>query len=63
MEEWQTRVVQEKAALDDKIRKLNAFFPTRKFTDLTPRNQQLLRDQHTVMERYSRILGWRIELF
>ena len=55
------RVVEEKAALDEKIGKLVAFHASDKFDTLSPTAQAHLVAQLGVMRDYSRILRLRIE--
>lgn len=59
----QQRVVEEKAALDDKLVKLRAFFDTATYAGLAPRDRALLIEQHTHMDGYSNVLGQRIAKF
>lgn len=60
----QQRVVDEKAELDDKAKKLSAFigespiFPT-----LDPAEQERMKEQNDIMWQYSEILGKRIAAF
>ena len=63
MKPYQQRVVDEKAELDSKLDKLNAFFPTDLFAQLKPNEQERLYLQASVMQKYSNILGERIEDF
>lgn len=60
MEDWQTRVVEEKAELDKKRAKLSDFLNRAKLDKPT---YQLLVRQSEVMEEYSEILAERIESF
>lgn len=57
------RVIDEKAALDEKIAKLAAFFPTTIYDSLCRRDQDLMREQYSAMMNYSDILGNRIARF
>ena len=59
----QQRVVTEKAELDEKLTKLNAFGRTALFTSLPADEQGRLNRQHFLMEQYSAILGERIQAF
>lgn len=59
----QQRVVEEKAALDEKIAKLAAFGRTATFAALPADEQGRLNRQHSLMEQYSAVLGERIEAF
>jgi len=65
MQEYQHRVVQEKADLDEKIAKLNAFLGTQDFFKIVPdaAERSRLTSQYGAMTEYSRILGERIENF
>jgi hypothetical protein len=61
---YQTRVIDEKAALDGNISKLAEFINgNEQFTKLELRDQKLLRKQLDAMGVYSDILGTRIQLF
>ena len=59
----QQRVVAEKAELDEKLTKLDAFGRTPLFALLPADEQGRLNRQHSVMEQYSAILGERIAAF
>jgi len=64
MQEFQQRVVDEKAALDDKIGKLEAFTTSATpYRDLPVDEQKRLTRQRVVMQEYSNILGERIANF
>ena len=56
----QQRVVEEKAALDEKLAKLLAFFDTPTYAALATEDRLLLIAQHTHMRAYSDTLGTRI---
>lgn len=60
MQDWQQRVVDEKFALDLKIKGLNEFFYTTGFSSLEEFNQDLLNEQWATMCEYSNILNTRI---
>jgi hypothetical protein len=60
---WQCRVVDERAELDEKIKKLGAFIDSREVRDLPMDDLVLLFNQHQIMRRYSDILGDRIKRF
>lgn len=61
---YQQRVVEEKAALDDKLAKLLAFFDTPTYQEaLATEERLLLIAQHTHMRAYSDTLGTRIARF
>lgn len=59
----QQRVVDEKAELDDKLSKLNAFKESDLFKSLDVEDRALLVVQATYMEAYSKTLGKRIDRF
>ena len=59
----QQRVVDEKAELDAKLAKLDAFGRTEMFASLPPDEQGRLNRQHSIMEQYSAVLGERIRAF
>jgi hypothetical protein len=60
----QQRVVAEKADLDDRMGKLDAFIAQNPmFLKLDPAEQERLTRQYRYMEQYSRVLGERIEAF
>ncbi len=63
MQEWQKRVVEEKAELDERIEKLEAFIASPKFEVISTYHAVALKDQAAVMRRYSEILGRRIAMF
>lgn len=63
MEAYQTRVVEEKAALDEKIEKLKAFMGTGRFCALDDAEQELMDRQLGAMQEYSGILSDRIAYF
>lgn len=64
MQDWQQRVVDEKAALDGNIERLNAFInDANKFNGLPCDERVRLTNQEDVMRQYSDILGERIENF
>lgn len=64
MEAHQQRVVDEKTELDDKIMKLRVFIGSNPiFFNLPVEDQGLLEEQLYFMERYSKILGFRIKRF
>ena len=62
-QEWQQRVIDEKAALDEKITKLEKARADPWFEELNPYDRQLLISQLTYMRQYSLVLGQRIERF
>lgn len=59
----QVRVIAEKAQLDDKIAKLDAFTKTPAFKSLTALDDELLTTQLSCMREYSSILARRIHGF
>lgn len=61
----QERVVTEKAELDEKLAKLNAFTTTLNatFAGLQPAEQERLIRQRGIMAQYSAVLGERIAAF
>lgn len=59
----QQRVVEEKAALDEKIKLLDAFFLDPIFNNLTKKEQGRLARQSAWMTGYSNVLAERIEAF
>lgn len=64
MEDWQQRVLQEKAQLDAKLRKLTEFLNARLGKKiLSERQESLLRRQRDAMREYSDILDERIKEF
>lgn len=63
LEPHQRRVVDEKAALDEKLGKLVSFFGTPLFAGLPDAEQSRLRTQARFMGGYSAVLGERIEAF
>jgi hypothetical protein len=60
---FQKRVIEEKADLDEKRRKLLAFSTTDAFRWLDQAEKDRLRTQHSVMGVYSEILHQRIAAF
>lgn len=66
MQAHEERVVVEKRELDDKLAKLKAFCfdpGSPIYKGLAPADQDLLGNQCVAMERYSQILGKRIDRF
>lgn len=57
------RVVAEKAELDDRLAKLDAFGRTPLFASLPADEQGRLNRQHALMEQYSAVLGERIAAY
>jgi hypothetical protein len=60
---YQQRVVEEKAALDDKLVKLNAFLFTEPFNSLEREDKILLVEQFGHMQAYSVALAKRVARF
>jgi hypothetical protein len=60
---WQTRVILEKQELDERMRKLVAFFDTPQYNLLETEDRLLLIAQHTHMRALSDTLGTRIARF
>ena len=63
MEAHQERVVTEKAELDEKIEKLDAFLKGTIYLSLSEEEQFLLRKQLALMQEYAATLGQRIAAF
>ena len=59
----QQRVIDEKAALDEKLSKLNEFGRGEFFLTLPPEEQERLTRQSKIMDQYSVVLGERISAF
>ena len=62
MEPYQQRVINEKAELDARIQKLNAFLSTAR-SDVSIKDIELLLAQVFPMNAYSQILGIRMRRF
>ncbi len=63
MQEFQQRVVTEKAELDDKISRLRPFLASETFKALPNDEQERLQTQLALMCSYSDVLGERIAAF
>jgi len=63
MEDYQERVVDEKAALDTKINNLEEFVDSTLYQTLKYFDQRLLNAQLEIMKNYSDVLGLRIFAF
>ena len=63
MEEYQKRVIAEKAELDLKIIKLATFIHSDKFDNISAKKQDILYHQLTVMMEYSKSLCMRMDSF
>lgn len=61
--DYQTRVIEERAALDEKLEKLDAFVASDAFHDLQEADRVDLMDQRTAMYSYAAILSRRIARF
>jgi hypothetical protein len=59
----QRRIVDEKAAVDAKIERLNDFMDTSIFAALDDEDQDLLKEQESYMRGYSAVLERRIANF
>jgi len=59
---YQTRVIEEKKALDEKITKLAYFIGCDVFDKLGETQKELLQNQLSLMTGYSEVLGKRIAL-
>lgn len=63
MEEYQQRVVNEKAELDRKLYLLIMFLDGETFKTLPSEEQERMQQQLGVMKEYSKILGERVAAF
>jgi hypothetical protein len=63
MEPYQDRVLNEKAELDAKLGKLQAFLNTSTFGSLDVDEQERLRKQAGIMQEYSAVLADRLAHF
>ena len=63
MQDYQKRVVDEKAQLDEKLLKLDAFMVTEVARKLDAAEYERLYKQLQIMNQYSDILGERIKAF
>lgn len=63
MQEYQQRVIEEKAQLDERLQKLRAFFKSDTAKQLPKREKELLAQQNLLMTFYSQVLGIRIANF
>lgn len=63
MEEWQKRVVEERAELCEKLSRLRQFKTMAEYAKMDRQQRTLLDRQADVMQAYSDILGQRIALF
>lgn len=60
MSDFISRLETEKQELDEKIEKLEAFFPTETFKNLHEIDKLLLEMQRRTMDEYSRVLNARL---
>lgn len=63
LEDWQQRLVAEKAQLDECIAKLSAFIVSDSLDELNLDDELLLREQEGLMKKLSGVLGKRIARF
>lgn len=63
LESWQTRVLEEKDDLDERVEKLGAFTNQPQYFQLPPEQRALLLAQLDAMRHYSNLLAQRIRLF
>jgi len=63
MEEWQSRVLAERAQLEDRLKRLIDFFSSGKAYKLSHDEYALLASQVTIMKVYLDILQKRITLW
>lgn len=61
--EWQSRVIEDKAALDAKRKELEVYIGSLEYAKLDRQDQLLLLEQRTAMLDYSQILRDRIARF
>ena len=62
MEDYKSRLAQERKELDEKIEKLESFINSQEFYKVSPEEKDLLIEQHDTMTDYSVILGKRIAI-
>lgn len=60
---WQMRVVEERAVLQEKLVKLDAFMRSPMFEVLPHADKSLLHQQRTIMQAYVEVLFQRISRF
>ena len=63
MEDWKSRVYEEKGQLDTRLSKLEKFLQAKNSLDLGIAQKELLKKQYEIMAQYSEILNQRIEIF
>ena len=62
MSDFKTRVIEEKAQLDEKIEKLKAFLNSDRIDSVSVNHQYLLSIQLLEMQQYSNVLDMRLQL-
>jgi hypothetical protein len=62
MSDFKTRVIEEKAQLDEKIEKLKAFLNSDRIDSVSVNHQYLLSMQLLAMQQYTHILDMRLQL-
>jgi hypothetical protein len=62
MSDFKTRVIEEKAKLDEKIEKLEAFLNSDRIDSVSVNHQYLLSMQLLAMQQYTHILDMRLQL-
>jgi hypothetical protein len=62
MSDFKTRVIEEKAQLDEKIEKLKAFQNSDRIDSVSTDHQFLLSMQVLAMQQYTHILDMRLQL-
>ena len=63
MQDWQQRVVDEKAELCERLAKLRQFRQTAEFAAMESDDRSLMEKQAEYMQEYADILGRRIARF
>lgn len=61
-ENYKERLFEEYKDLSSRIKKLRVFIESSNFSEIDSRQQELLKDQLEVMDRYLNILSIRLEL-
>jgi hypothetical protein len=62
MSDFKTRVIEEKAKLDEKIERLKAFLNSDRIDSVSVNHQYLLSAQLLTMQQYSNVLDMRLQL-
>jgi hypothetical protein len=62
MSDFIDRMKIERAELQERLEKLNAFFVTETFKGLTPVEQSLMLQQHVIMVSYYGVLSLRLRI-